>query len=134
VRGASRSGFSQIDGEALPGDRERTRANKRLVARYLQRCLIGGRLGELDSYLDRDGFAQHDPDIPAGVSGLDWYLRQPGARRLTAVQRLAGRGNFVATAGRYQQGCAELFGCELYRIAEGRIVECWNTVQPLTAA
>jgi len=129
LRRTSLSGYSQIDGEAVPRDAERTEANKVLVTNYVRRCLVERRLGSLDRYVN-GALAQHDPDIPGGLAGLAWYLRQPHARRTVAVERLVGYGNFVATAGWYEQGGQRFAGCELYRVAAGRIVECWNTVHP----
>ncbi len=129
---SSRSGYSQLDGPTVAEDVDQSADNKRLVAGYLRDCLIGDRADALERYLDPVVFAQHDPDLPGGIAGLRWALEQPDRRRCLRVERLVGYGSLVATAGWYADPAGRYLGCELFRVAGGRIVDQWRAHERLT--
>jgi predicted SnoaL-like aldol condensation-catalyzing enzyme len=115
----SASGCSQVDGPRLVEDVSAGEANKKLVAEYVFEVL-DGRFDRAGSYLAA-AFVDHHPAGSPHVGG-------PAYRRLV---RLVGCGNFVAVVSRAIVGDRGALVCDLYRLAEGLIVEHWDTCQLL---
>ncbi|HEX2299208.1 MAG TPA: hypothetical protein VHH34_11950 [Pseudonocardiaceae bacterium] len=122
---AGTEGARRIDGPTEVTDRDRTDANKTLVTEWVQHRLIGA---------DRQAFEElaGDPDYAEHGSGPhDRLTRQ-------VLHRVVGEGNFVLTLTEVsldpsnsggEDGGPGPAGCyELWRVAEGRIIEHWEVV------
>lgn len=122
---AGTEGARRIDGPTEVTDRDRTDANKTLVTEWVQHRLIGA---------DRQAFEElaGDPDYAEHGSILhDRLTRQ-------VLHRVIGEGNFVLTLTEAsldpsnsggEDGGPGPAGCyELWRVAEGRIIEHWEVV------
>ncbi|HEY2794919.1 MAG TPA: hypothetical protein VGJ28_21345 [Micromonosporaceae bacterium] len=114
--GALPSGHSQVDGPRMIEDRGRGAANKAVVAEHLA-ALISGQHEDATGHL-AGSFVDHH----AGAAVRPAYQR---------VVRVAGCGNFVAALSRSALGDRVAAVFDLYRLAGGRVVEHWDTVQPL---
>jgi predicted SnoaL-like aldol condensation-catalyzing enzyme len=82
------------------------------------------------------GFRQHDSTLPedrdAAIAALNELLANvfPGAR--IVVERTVAQGDLVASQLRWQPGDGHgMERVEIYRLENGRIVECWAVAQPL---
>jgi predicted SnoaL-like aldol condensation-catalyzing enzyme len=130
LRSGTCSGWSQIDGPACITDpatsplaiRRRSEASKAVVRAYIEDVLIDGNIEHLRSYVVTDGFAQHDPDVGAGVPGLEAM-----DVRYVGVDVLIGADDFVATTGRCTAGSRAYAVSDLFRVDRDRIVEHWST-------
>jgi predicted SnoaL-like aldol condensation-catalyzing enzyme len=135
LRSGSRSGCSQIDGPAYVTDLDATEANKALVRAYVDEVLIAGRTDRIAEYVSAETYAQHDPDIGAGLWGHLSYLAELAAAgtpmRYVGVDVLVGSGNFVAMAGRCEIGSRPYTIADLFRVDRNRIVEHWDTLTPV---
>ncbi|MFO0206413.1 MAG: hypothetical protein ACK54L_09755, partial [Betaproteobacteria bacterium] len=69
------SGRTMIDGPAVAADLDKTAANKKLVAAFVDDILVNGRLDRLAGYYDGDNYHQHNPQIADGLSGLGAALQ-----------------------------------------------------------
>lgn len=131
------SGRSMTDGPTTPGDRDRTAANKALVETFARDVLLGGQFDRLPELIDaRPGaYHQHNPDIADGLDGLGEgfaALAEAGrAIRYTKVHRVVADGDFVFTMSEGTMGTAPTAFFDLFRIADGKIVEHWDTISEI---
>jgi predicted SnoaL-like aldol condensation-catalyzing enzyme len=129
------SGHTMIDGPTQPGELDRTEANKRLVAAFVDDILVHGRLAKLPGYFAGDAYVQHNPQIGDGLSGLGKALaalaQQGVAMKYDQVHRVLGRGSFVLTMSEGSFGGKNVAFCDLFRVADGKIAEHWDTIQPI---
>lgn len=122
-----------------------TTTNKRLVDDFIQDLFTKGDLDAVDRYLD-PGFVDHDPPYagaPDGPEGLrqaaamfraalpDWHsdLEQLVEEDDIVVERFTARGTHTGTElmGAPATGrTVVLAGINVFRIADGRIVERWG--------
>lgn len=134
MRPPNPSGRTMLDGETAITDMEKTEANRDLVASFVRQVLIGRRIDRLDRYI-ADDLIQHDPDIGDGatalrtalgieVQGKPWIEYQQ-------LHRVLAEGNFALCMieGRRDGVHSGLY--DLFRVADGKIVEHWTTVSPI---
>ncbi len=128
------SGRTMLDGETAITDLDKTEANKELVGGFAQQVLVERRLDLIETYM-ADNFIQHDPELADGVAAFRAALKaeKHGAARLEywQVHRVLGEGNFALCMieGRKDGVHSGLYS--LFRIADGKIVEHWNTAAPI---
>lgn len=116
-------GRSQIGGAAEVVDLDRTEDNKRIVGAFVADVLIGGALDEMETFVARD-LLQHDLSIDHGV---DAWRADLTARRVAYREefRRIGQGNFVVTYCKVDVDSEPHAVFDVFRLADGRIVERW---------
>ena len=98
----------------------------------METVLLSHQLDKASDFVDED-FIQHNPHTADGVLSLLEALdaTSNGARVLQfdRVHRVLAQGNFVLTVneGNYRDVHSAFY--DLYRIAKGRIVEHWDTIE-----
>ncbi|MGI9538950.1 MAG: nuclear transport factor 2 family protein [Miltoncostaeaceae bacterium] len=129
------SGRTQIDGPGEPVDLDRTEHNRELVTRFLNDVLVGGRLDRLADFVSVENYAQHNVEIEDGLDGLIAALgrlrRQGQALSYRSVHRVLACGSFVAALSHVDIGDKELAVVDLFRVAEGLIVEHWDVMEEI---
>lgn len=129
------SGRTMIDGPTLAVDLDKTEANKKLVAAFVDDILVSGRMDRLGGYFDGDKYIQHNPQIADGLSGLGAALQALAKAGVTMkynkVHKVLGEGNFVLVLSE-----GEFFGkptsfYDLFRVQDGKIVEHWDTIETI---
>lgn len=132
-RGPNPSGRSMVDGPTEAADHERTEANRELVRAFVEKVLIGRQWGELGQYLDGNELAQHNPEISDGGAELRGWFEVQGERgfRVTyqRLHRLLAEGSFVLSVAEGAVGGVHSALYDLFRVADGKVVEQWNTVE-----
>lgn len=121
---AGQEGAHRTGGPTEASDPERTAANKALVTEWVHERLLGADQDALEELGRGHYYVEHRPD-----------------RRLTrrTLHRVLGEGDLVLTLteaalepGDGAQGEPVPAGCyDLWRVAEDRIVEHWEVVQPV---
>jgi predicted SnoaL-like aldol condensation-catalyzing enzyme len=129
------SGRTQTDGPTEIADRERTAANKALVGEFVQTVLLDQQLARAAGFVD--GYLQHNPLVGDGLAALGGLLEQLAKQGQPIVydklHRVLGEGNFVLTVSEGRFGKAPTAYYDLFRVANGKIVEHWDVIEPIPA-
>ncbi len=128
-------GRTQIDGPIGPDRSADTAASRAVVEGFAREVLIGADYTRLEHYLHPD-YHQHNPEIADGIAGFAAAAQRWAAEgkhlEYRTVQRVIADGDFVLT-----QSEGDLAGpvsyFDLFRVAEGRIVEHWDVIDSRTA-
>jgi predicted SnoaL-like aldol condensation-catalyzing enzyme len=135
--GPSPSGHSMIDGPTQATDQDQTEANKLLARSIIDDILIKGRMDKLAGYYHGDDYIQHNPNIADGVSGTRAgfaALAQEGVtRKYEQIHMVLGEGNFVLVVSEGEYVGAHSAFYDLFRIANGKIAEHWDTMSSIPA-
>ena len=126
-----------------------TDANKEIVERFITALFTEGDLGAVDRYLD-PGFVNHDPPLPGAPDGPEGMRQTADVFRRafpdwrSDVQQLIFEGDLVAenftahgthrasVMGETPTGReVVLRGVNIFRIADGKIVERWGRLDQL---
>jgi predicted SnoaL-like aldol condensation-catalyzing enzyme len=132
---ANPSGHTMTDGDKTIKDLEKTAANKKLVADFVDDVLVNGKLEKLASYFDGDHYIQHNPAIADGLSGLGAalkYLAEQGiTMKYTRVHQVLGEGNFVLVISEGEFAGKWTSFYDLFRVQNGKIAEHWDTMEAI---
>ena len=122
-----------VDGQVEAADLAVTESNRELVSSFVRDVLIDRRLGKLENYIDQERFIQHNPRIADGLSALRSALGSPSSNELTIeydrMHRLLAEGNFVLSVIEGLFGGVHSSFYDLFRIADGKLVEHWDTIE-----
>ena len=124
------SARSMTDGPTEIQDRDKTAANKALVQNLINDILVNGRMEKLAGYFDGDTYAQHNPQIGDGLSGLgkalEAWAKQGITMKYEKTHLRLGEGNFVFAASEGTQGGKLTAFFDLWRVENGKIAEHWD--------
>jgi len=134
-QGPNPSGHTMVDGPTEMTDLDRTEANRETVRCFVEDVLIDCRLEELEHYIDDASFTQHSPRIVDGLPALRSALGATPEDGITIeynqVHRVLSEGNFVLSVSEGSLGGVHSSFYDLYRIAEGKLVEHWDTIEAI---
>jgi len=126
------SGHTMLDGPTEPAELDRTEKNRDFIRSFVKAVLVGGQLSQLDRYIDSEGYVEHNPHMSDGLPALREALsRNAEARRYAKLHRLLAEGNFVLSVCEGHLGKKHVSFYDLFRVADGKIVEHWDTVDPV---
>jgi predicted SnoaL-like aldol condensation-catalyzing enzyme len=129
------SGHTSIDGPTEISDLEKTQEYKQLVQDFIGNLLIGEASENIENYISRDQYIQHNAEVP---DGLEHYkpLVLSENRKLVyeEIILLVGQGNFVATLCKAFWEGQPIAQVDIFRIDEGKIVEHWDAAEPIMPA
>lgn len=132
---ANPSGHTMIDGPTQAVDLDRTEANKKFVAAFVDDILVNGRMDRLGDYFDGDNYIQHNPQIADGLSGLGAALQAMAKAGITMkyskVHKVLGEGNFVLVVSEGEFGGKPTSFYDLFRVQSGKIAEHWDTIEAI---
>lgn len=131
------SGRSQVDGPVEITDLDKTDANKALVRGLVETVLIGGDAAALPRFVSTETYHQHNPQIGDGLDGVQAAFKALAEQGLMFqydnVHMVIGEGNFVLTASEGSFGGKPTAFYDLFRVADGKIVEHWDVIQEIPA-
>jgi len=129
------SGHTMTDGPTNATDLDKTAANKAVVRGFVEDVLVHGRLDRVPAYIDATTYIQHNPHVPDGAAAMIAAFRRLNAQgtphRYHHVHKVLGCGNFVLTASEGVAGQTPTAFYDLFRVAHGRIVEHWDTLETI---
>mgnify|MGYP001342596520 CR=1 FL=1 len=133
----SASGRTQIDGPAEVVDLDKTDANKALVAAFVNDILMGGNPSKVTDYISTEKYHQHNPAVADGLDALGKALQEMAEAGMpmtyTKNHMVLGQGNFVLTVSEGQFLNKHVSFYDLFRVEDGKIVEHWDTIEPIPA-
>ena len=128
------AGRNMLDGETAITDLDRTEANRDLVRVFANQVLVDRQFDRLQTYID-DCLIQHDPEIADGIAPLRTKLETVANEtpwiEYHQVHRVLAEGNFVLCMSEGRKGGIHSGIYDLFRVADGMIVEWWNTVSSI---
>jgi predicted SnoaL-like aldol condensation-catalyzing enzyme len=134
-KAANPSKHTMTDGPTEAKDLDKTEANKKLVRNFVGDILVNGKLDKLAGYFDGDIYAQHNPQIGDGLSGLGKALEAMAKAGITMkydkVHRVLGEGNFVLVMSEGEFGGKHVAFYDLFRVEGGKIAEHWDTIEAI---
>ena len=128
------SGHGMLDGETAITDLDKTETNRELVRMFANQVLVDRQFNLLETYIG-EGLIQHDPEVGDGIAALRSKLHiaasgTPGIM-YQQVHRVLAEGNFVLCMSEGRKAGVHSGIYDLFRVADGMIVECWNTVSQI---
>jgi predicted SnoaL-like aldol condensation-catalyzing enzyme len=133
--GPNPSGHTMIDGPTAVREPGTSAASKALVRAFVEDILVNGRLDRLPGYFDGDRYAQHNPSIADGLSGLGAALQAMAAQGITMrydrIHAVLGEGEFVLVVSEGAFAGAHTSFYDLFRVEDGTIAEHWDTIEPI---
>lgn len=128
------SGRGMLDGETAITDLDKTESNRELVRNFANQVLVQRQFDRLATYIG-DNLIQHDPEVGDGITALRSKLQssangKPGIV-YQQVHRVLAEGNFVLCMSEGRKAGIHSGIYDLFRVADGMIVECWNTISPI---
>jgi predicted SnoaL-like aldol condensation-catalyzing enzyme len=136
-KGPNPSGHSMVDGGIHVSDLKKTESNRELVREFVDEVLIGGELKKLPHFVDGESYTEHNSRLTDGLSSLHQALAvQPGGDGIPIqydkLHKLLAEGNFVLSACEDFRDSIHTSFYDLYRVADGKIVEHWDTTETIT--
>ncbi|MEO0567934.1 MAG: nuclear transport factor 2 family protein [Pseudomonadota bacterium] len=111
-------GATEVD---LSADSE---ATKEVVLEFTKQVLQQGELAKVDNFV-AESISQHAPNIEAGRDGFAKWLGSDAAGQYEMLFNCMGQGDFALTYGKRHAQGKDIAVFDLYRVANGKIVEHW---------
>lgn len=132
---ATASGHSMIGGPSELADLDSTSRNKDIVKAFIVEVLSKGNPGKIADYISTERYIQHSPKIGDGIDGTVAFLRAQAENgsplRYDEIFKVIGQGNFVASLSRVSLGGKSVAVFDLFRLANGKIVEHWDAIEEI---
>lgn len=127
--GPNPSGHTMLDGAVEATDHAKTEENRAFIRSFVSEILVDDQMERLDSYIDSENYIEHNPnmadDLPALRDALSLNDKQ---RRYDKIHRVLAEGSFVLCVTEGSLDGVHVSFYDLFRIASGKIVEHWDTV------
>jgi len=131
-RGPNQSGRTMVDGPTEAVDLQLTESNRALARSFVESALIDGRPDQLFDLVDKESYAEHNPNMEDDLSGLRASLVGNKAGRRVDYQRIhriLAEGNFVLCVSEGHCDGIHTSFYDLFRLADGKVVEHWDTTE-----
>lgn len=125
------SGNDMVRGTHTVDESADTEANKALVLEYTKQVLQEGQVEGVGQFVSK-ALIQHAPKVNAGIAGHAEWLKSEAHGRYEMLFKLIGQGDFVITYGKRHAQGNDIAVFNVYRVADGQIVEHWVNEEPVS--
>ena len=137
-KGPNLSGHSMVDGPIEANDLDKTEYNREIVQSFVDDVLKNGALDKLEQYFDQESYTEHNPRSGDGLSALRAVLAATTSNQGIIIKydrthRILAEGNFVLTVNEGSADGVHSSFFDLFRVANGKIVEHWDTTEAVPA-
>lgn len=126
----TQSGNDMILGDFTISDLEKTETNKALIRLFLTDIFQNQNYNEIDQYVSSETYIQHNPNLPNGINALKTFLLNRDFN-YDFIFHVMGQGNYVVTLSKGTLDGQALCIFDIFRIANGKIVEHWDNMEPI---
>ena len=132
---ANPSGHTQIDGDVVAKDLDKTNANKKLVENFLIDVMQNKHPEKTPEYFDGDKYIQHNISIADGLTGLGAALEALAKNGIQMIydkiHQILAEGNFVLAVSEGTFGGKPTSYYDLWRVDNGKIAEHWDVMEAI---
>ncbi|RDU70930.1 ester cyclase [Helicobacter brantae] len=137
------SGRTQLDGVMQVSLQSDVEKNKEIVGAFLEEVLKNQNTSNMEKYLNKDKYIQHNSGAPDGIDALRVTVDNSRDKnefklRFDKIILLLGSGDFVLSISEGVFGMVDNEGVapsvafyDLYRVEGDKIVEHWDVIAPL---
>ena len=129
------SGRTQFDGTTEITDLDKTAENKQLVTNFVNDVLHGNAPEKITDYISGKTYLQHNSGVADGLEGLGKAIQamidSGTPMTYSRTHMIVAEGNFVFTASEGQFLGEHSAFFDLFRVADGKIVEHWDVIQKI---
>ncbi len=127
------SHHTQLDGASEAQNLDQTETNRALVSQFFTDVFIDGNYGHITMYTNGDDFIQHSPNLADGAQTMRDFLLQLKDQGNPIIykklHRTVAQGDLVLTHSEGEFNGQRTAFFELWRVADGKIVELWNVIR-----
>jgi len=110
-----------VGGSTEMRDIDKTESNRALIGAFIDEVFVRGESEKIESYVLRETFVDHSSTIN--------LFEKAKTMTYTKNHRLLAEGNFVLAVNEGFNGDVHTSFYDLFRIADGKIVEHWETTE-----
>lgn len=129
------SGRSQIDGSTEIKDLNNTETNKALIKNLLNDVFFGAKPNNIAEYISTEQYAQHNPGVKDGLSGLGEALQALADAGMPMIYEknhiVLAEGNFVLSVSEGIFMNEKVAFYDIFRIENSKVVEHWDTIEKI---
>ncbi len=129
-QGPNKSDRSMVDGPTESTDLDQTEATRTLIKSFVDVVLINHDPDRINDFLD-DAFIEHNPLLEDGTQSLRLTLEAEhnGSALIDyqRIHRVLAEGDFGLCVSEGQRSGAHTAFYDLFRVANGKLVEHWDT-------
>ena len=128
------SGRTQTDGPSVPGDLDKTEANRKLVTDFADAVLKGADYSVLTDFISTETYHQHNPEAADGLAGFGAaaarWAEQGKHLVYKAIRKVVAEGDLVLLQSEGEFVVPVAYW-DLFRVEDGKIVEHWDVINPI---
>lgn len=134
--GPNLSGHTMVDGPTEVSDLDKTEVNRESLRTFVEEVLIGRDFQNFENLVHTDQYIEHNPYLRDGSENLRNMLSKNDCDgkpeiRYDHLHRILAEGNFVLSICEGNRKGVHCSYFDLFRLSKGKIVEHWDTVDPI---